>query len=85
MEIGFTDKAKADLESWKKSGGKSIQNKISKLIESILSTPYEGLGKPEPLKYDLAGTWSRRINKEHRIVYEVEKNKIIILSLKGHY
>ena len=52
MEIDFTAKAKEDLGFWKKSGNQSIQNKISKLIASILVTPYEGLGKPEPLKYD---------------------------------
>ncbi|MCF8359357.1 MAG: Txe/YoeB family addiction module toxin [Prolixibacteraceae bacterium] len=48
-------------------------------------TPFEGIGKPEPLKYDLTGCWSRRINQEHRIVYEVRDDKIFILSLKEHY
>jgi toxin YoeB len=85
MEVTITAKAKEDLVFWRKSGNFSIQNKISKLIASTLATPYEGLGKPEPLKYELSGTWSRRINKEHRMVYEVENNKIVILSLKGHY
>ncbi len=85
MEIDFSAKAKEDLGFWKKSGNQSIQGKISKLIVSILETPYVGLGKPEPLKHELHGTWSRRINKEHRIVYEVEKSRIIVLSLKGHY
>ncbi len=85
MEVSITDKAKEDLLFWKKSGNISIQNKISKLIESMIASPFEGIGKPELLKHELAGTWSRRINQEHRIVYEIEENRIIILSLKGHY
>lgn len=85
MEIVITHKAKEDLAYWEKSGNTSIQNKISKLIESIIATPFAGLGKPEPLKHELSGTWSRRINQEHRLVYEVEENKITIFSLKGHY
>ncbi|MCC5922350.1 MAG: Txe/YoeB family addiction module toxin [Crocinitomicaceae bacterium] len=57
------------------------------MIESIKQNPYKGIGKPEPLKFELSGCWSRRINKEHRIVYEVleDENKIVVLSLKGHY
>ena len=85
MEISITDTAKEDLKFWKKSGNTSIQQKISKLIQSVSTTPYEGLGKPERLKYELTGTWSRRIDKEHRMVYEVTENRVIILSLKGHY
>jgi len=85
MEINVTDRAREDLAFWKKSGNASVQNKISKLIESILASPYSGIGKPEPLKYELTGTWSRRINQEHRLVYEVDGNTITILSLRGHY
>lgn len=85
MEISITDKAREDLKFWKKSGNTTIQEKISKLIESISDTPYEGIGKPEPLKHQLTGTWSRRIDKEHRVVYEVMQDKVVILSLKGHY
>jgi toxin YoeB len=85
MEISFTNKAMADLDFWKKSGNKSVQSKIQILIQSIIISPYIGEGKPEPLKHDLSGKWSRRINGEHRMVYEVRNNKIIILSLKGHY
>lgn len=85
MEIVITDKAKEDLVFWRKSGNISVQNKISKLIESVLETPFDGIGKPEPLKHELAGTWSRRIDQEHRMVYEVEENRIVILSLRGHY
>ena len=85
MEISFTNRAIADLDFWKKAGNKSVQNKIDLLIQSIIISPFKGPGKPEPLKYDLSGKWSRRINGEHRLVYEVRNDKIIILSLKGHY
>ena len=62
-----------------------MQKRITQLIESIEKTPYEGIGKPERLKYHHSGKWSRRINDEHRIVYEVEKDEIYIWSLRGHY
>lgn len=85
MEIEYTLQAKEDLDFWKKSNNVAILKKIRKLIESILQSPYEGIGKPEALKYNLTGCWSRRINKEHRIIYEVLNDKIIVHSLKGHY
>ncbi|GEC71575.1 toxin YoeB [Flavobacterium flevense] len=89
MQIDFSDKAKADLNFWIKSGNKGMLKKIYSLIEDIQLHPFEGLGKPEELKHQLSGRWSRRINKEHRIIYRVtEENKIEILnilSLKGHY
>lgn len=85
MEIEFTLQASEELTFWKKSNNVAVLKKIRKLIESISETPFEGIGKPEPLKYGLTGCWSRRINQEHRLVYEVRSNKIIILSLKEHY
>jgi toxin YoeB len=85
MEIEYTLQALEDLEFWKKSNNLAVLKKIRNLIESISETPYEGIGKPEPLKYRLTGCWSRRINNEHRIVYEVVEQKLYILSLKGHY
>jgi toxin YoeB len=64
-------------------------NKITALIDDIQLHPFEGIGKPEPLKYQLSGKWSRRINHEHRIIYKVTEENTIeildILSLKGHY
>uniref|UniRef100_UPI00404AD953 Txe/YoeB family addiction module toxin n=1 Tax=Flavobacterium sp. TaxID=239 RepID=UPI00404AD953 len=89
MEVIYSEKAQKDREFWKKSGNKAIMNKISALIEDIQLHPFEGIGKPEPLKYQLSGLWSRRINHEHRIIYKVTNENTIeildILSLKGHY
>jgi toxin YoeB len=84
-EIEFTDKAIADIELYKKSGQVNLLKKIAALIREITETPFEGTGKPEPLKYDLRGCWSRRISKEHRLVYEVFEDYISILSAYGHY
>jgi len=85
MELVLTLQAKEDLAYWKKTNNSIVLKRIRKLIESIIEAPFEGLGKPEPLRYNLSGCWSRRINQEHRIIYEVAKDEIIILSLKGHY
>ena len=89
MQIDFSSKAKADLNFWIKLGNKSLLNKIYSLIEDIQLHPYKGIGKPEPLKHNLSGYWSRRINQEHRIIYEIigenTVNILSIISLKGHY
>jgi toxin YoeB len=89
MEMIFSPKAIEDLNYWKKSGNKVVQKKIEILLIAIQENPFEGIGKPEPLRYNLSGVWSRRITQEHRLVYEVtDKNEIIILnilSLKSHY
>ncbi|MDQ5928678.1 MAG: toxin YoeB [Bacteroidota bacterium] len=85
MEIEFMPLAVEHLDYWKKSGKKNIQKKIQQLLLSIKESPFEGIGKPEPLKHELTGSWSRRINQEHRIVYEVKENVIEIQRLKGHY
>jgi len=89
MEVIYSKKAKRDLDFWSKSGNKIILKKISELIKAIRINPYEGIGKPEQLKYDLTGYWSRRIDAEHRIIYEIIDEKTIdilsIISLKGHY
>lgn len=89
MQVEFSDKARADLDFWIKSGNKGILKKIYSMIEDIQLHPYEGIGKPEQLKHQLAGRWSRRINQEHRIIYRITEQETIeilnILSLKGHY
>jgi len=64
---------------------KGLHIKIRELIRDISRDPFKGIGKPEPLKGDLKGYWSRRINHEHRLVYRVEPDNIYILSCKGHY
>lgn len=85
MEIEITSEAKKDLDYWKKSGNVKVLKRIRDLIESIQETPFEGIGKPEPLKFELSGKWSRRINQSHRLVYTVTDSTIYINSLKGHY
>ncbi len=89
MEVVYSEKAQRDREFWKKSGNKAVMNKITALIEDIQQHPFEGIGKPEQLKHQLSGKWSRRINQEHRIIYKVTEENTIeildILSLKGHY
>ncbi|MEO8534385.1 MAG: Txe/YoeB family addiction module toxin [Flavobacterium sp.] len=89
MEIVFSSKATNDLAFWNKSGNKKILKKISELLRAIQESPFEGIGKPEPLKYNLSGVWSRRIDQEHRLIYEIIDGNTIeilnIISLKGHY
>jgi toxin YoeB len=87
MEIIYSEEAQHDIEYWKKSGNKIIQKKIQQLLNAIEENPFDGIGKPEALRYNLSGKWSRRINQEHRIVYELLENNqtLKIHSLKGHY
>ena len=85
MQIILLGKSKGDLKDWKRSGDISVLNKIRKLIEDIQKTPFEGLGKPEALKHNLSGKWSRRITEKDRLVYEISRDEIKIYSLKGHY
>lgn len=86
-KIIWSDTAEKDFEHFVKSGNKQIINKIFQLLDSLEIDPYSGVGKPEALKHQLLGFWSRRINKEHRLVYTIsDENKIVeIRALKGHY
>lgn len=84
MQIVFSKNAWEDYVSWL-TIDKNYLKKINYLIKEIQRTPFEGKGKPEPLKYDLAGFWSRRIDKEHRLVYKVEGHDILIYSCRYHY
>ncbi|MEI8388932.1 MAG: Txe/YoeB family addiction module toxin [bacterium] len=84
MKIKFTQKAQKQYEYWKENDLK-ILKKINELIKDIQKTPFEGLGKPESLKFNLNGFWSRRINYEHRLVYKIEDESIIILQCRYHY
>lgn len=87
MEIVYSLEALEDINYWKKSGNKAVQKKIVALLADIMEHPYTGLGKPEALKYELSGSWSRRITKNDRLVYSVniENNTIEIETIKGHY
>ena len=84
MRITFSINSWEDYLSWQKDD-KKILKKINHLIKEIQRTPYHGLGNPEPLKYDLSGFWSRRIDREHRLVYQVFDNEILIYSCRFHY
>lgn len=84
MRIVFSKNAWEDYTSWLQIDKKMLK-KINDLIKDIQQNPHSGIGKPEPLKYDLAGYWSRRIDREHRLVYQVIDNDIRIISCKYHY
>lgn len=84
MNITFSKNAWEDYTSWQKED-KKILRKINELIKAIQRTPFEGIGKPEPLKFDLTGLWSRRIDREHRLVYKVESNELFIYSCRFQY
>jgi toxin YoeB len=84
MNITFSKNGWEDYISWQKED-KKILRKIYELIKVIQRTPFEGIGKPEPLKYDLGGLWSRRIDREHRLVYKVESDELFIYSCRFHY
>ncbi len=83
-KLSFEGDAFETFSSWAKLD-KKIYSKIVTLIQDIDRSPFSGLGKPEPLKYELSGLWSRRINDEHRLVYRVTETEIIILSCQYHY
>lgn len=85
MEIELTPDANKDLTYWKSTNNTKVLARIRELLESISETPFQGIGKPEALKHNLSGKWSRRIDKENRIVYQIKNNTIYIQSLKGHY
>ncbi len=84
MNILFTQEAWEDYLYWQQYD-KKLLKKINALIKDIQRTPFEGLGKPEPLKFELQGCYSRRINQEHRLVYEVYDDRVHIISCRYHY
>ena len=88
MTITFSENAWDDYLYWQKVDKKIVKKivkKINKLIKEIQRTPFEGLGRPEKLRYDLAGYWSRRIDQEHRLVYQIDNNQILVYSCRFHY
>lgn len=79
-----------DLDAWEdylywQSQDKKNLKRINKLLKDISRNPFEGIGKPEPLQENLTGFWSRRIDEEHRLVYAVEDERVIIFACRGHY
>ncbi len=84
MKIMFSELAWDEYLYWQKTD-KKILNRINELIKVITRTPFEGVGKPEPLKHSLSGYWSRRINDEHRLVYKIENDQVIIAQCRLHY
>jgi len=84
MNLEFDIHAFEDLKYWIQIDRKKAL-KILTLIEECLITPFSGTGKPEPLKYQLQGCWSRRTGQEHRLVYKIDDNKIRILACRYHY
>jgi len=84
MRLIWSDKSWSEYIDWQ-SQDKKILKKINSLIKDIKRNPYDGVGKPEQLKHELTGCWSRRINDEHRLVYEVNDCGIGIVSCKYHY
>lgn len=83
MKIIFAEQAWEDYLHWQRTD-RALLRKLNGLIREITRTPHEGTGKPEPLKGDLSGWWSRRINREHRIVYRVEEDAFLIAQCRKH-
>lgn len=84
MKLIFADEAWDDYLYWQKQDRKMVE-RINKLIREIQREPFEGIGKPEPLKHALSGFWSRRITDEQRVVYKVEGDSLLIAQLRYHY
>ena len=84
MKIIFLDQAWDDYLYWQNTD-KTMVKKVNSLVKEIERIPFEGTGKPEPLKYNLTGWWSRRISLEHRLVYKIDKDSIVILQCRYQY
>ena len=84
MKIVFSEHAWDDYLYWQRADRKILE-RINKLIKEIQRLPFEGTGKPEPLRHGLSGYWSRRITDEHRIVYKAEKDSLHLAQLRYHY
>ncbi|MCE5177935.1 MAG: Txe/YoeB family addiction module toxin [Porphyromonadaceae bacterium] len=84
-EIDFSEKAVQDIDFHKKAGNIALLRKIDEFLNELREHPFTGTGKPESLKYDLSGKWSRRINSEHRLIYSIADTVVYIHSAKGHY
>jgi len=85
--VTISSKARKELQLYYKSGNKTAIRRIEQIFLELSNTPYKGTGNPEALKYNLAGYWSRRINKKDRLIYKVYEDKVLVLvvSAIGHY
>jgi toxin YoeB len=84
MILSWTELAWENYLYWQ-ANDKSMLKRINQLIKDIERNPFRGIGKPEPLKFEFAGKWSRRINEEHRLVYQVRDKELIIFQCRYHY
>ena len=84
MKIAFAEDAWAEYMDWQTRDAKTVK-KINDLLDDVLRHPFQGLGKPEPLRGDKSGKWSRRVNHEDRLVYRVERDTVVVFQCRGHY
>jgi toxin YoeB len=84
MKVTFTESAWEDY-LWLQQNNRPLVKRVNQLVKDVTRSPFEGIGKPEPLKGDLSGKWSRRINQEHRLVYEIKGDALILIACRYHY
>jgi len=84
VNLLFSSQAWEDYLYWQSTDRKTLK-RINALIEAVVREPFEGIGKPEPLRHELAGWWSRRIDEEHRLVYRVEDETVFVAQCRYHY
>lgn len=84
MRVAFTQTGWDDYVHWQ-TADRAMLKRINRLIDDVLRDPYSGIGKPEPLKHAVAGSWSRRITDEHRLVYVVEGEDVVVFQARYHY
>jgi toxin YoeB len=84
VKLVFAEKAWEDYLYWQRTDRKILE-KINHLLQEIQREPFRGIGKPEPLRHAFAGYWSRRINDEHRIVYKIQNDSVLLAQLRFHY
>ena len=84
MKYIFVDESWEDYLYWQKFDKKKVK-RINDLLKDIARNPFEGIGKPEPLKYKYSGLWSRRIDDEHRLIYQIKENEILVAKCRFHY
>ncbi len=84
MILAFSSRAWADYLYWQETDSRMVE-RINELLKEIVRSPFVGIGKPEPLKHEFAGHWSRRIDQRHRLVYRATKDTILIMQCRLHY